>query len=214
MESSNLVIHPEDLRDNLAKSLAGLQELTRLIGELGADPEQPLLHAWSRQPRPLDHTQALLDMVRSVYETRVPFGSLSLNGNPDLLLAGLPDQPFNLEVVSVTSNGEQGLGEFWGGGVLPYIERLGLEPQLAIGGLGFLGGSLDRMLADPFGYVEGFASLLGAGLSPDDAENLMKAGIEGGRGGSEPSWQVGFYTDDALGPRLRISLWLFFEPPG
>lgn len=158
--------------------------------------------------RPSEYLEALLDLVRVNFEPCV-MGTFFLNSNMCFLYDAVPDAPFQLGYVSITSESDKPFGSFWIEDVVPYINRCGyfLGDASSI----FAIASTGREKYD-LPFVGDVTQTLSSGFSSDEALALMFASLDATKQEPTKRTYAGFCLDAALGRRTRLSLWLFMNP--
>lgn len=157
--------------------------------------------------RPSEFLQALLDIIRVQYEP-CPLGTFFLNSNLGFLFERIPENPFQLGYLSLTSNSNKPFEQFWDEDVLTYIEECGykLSETSAVYAVASTGWQ-------QYGYdfSSRVSNKLNSGFSISEGLTLISSVINDKT--QEPSKHIyaGFCPDEALGTKIRLSLWLFIN---
>jgi hypothetical protein len=163
-----------------------------------------LFEASGQFKRPNDFLQCLLDMLRIMFEPEPP-GTFYLNANPDFIYEEIDGAPFRLGYLTAISEPHEPIAQFYKRKLAPLIEEYGYFSNSIFATYVFVTkGAFSR---DHIGKVVRFFD---AGFSVDDVlqsfANIIKD--DGGVSKRNRSY-AGFSTDEALGDRMRISMWLF-----
>lgn len=158
--------------------------------------------------RPSEYLESLLDIVRVNFEP-CQLGSFFLNSNLCFLYDAIPDTPFQLGYVSITSESNKPFEVFWEEDVIPYIEKCGYSVNGASSIFVVASTGRERYNLDFIGDV---LSTLKSGFSTSEAIELMASSV--GETAEVPSKPIssGFCLDASLGNKIRVSLWLFINP--
>jgi hypothetical protein len=158
--------------------------------------------------RPSEFLQSLLDIIRVNYEPCV-LGTFFLNSNMAFMYENIPESPFRLGYVSLTSETNKEFSVFWNDDVIPYIDKCGYTVSAA---------SVIYAVASTgkenygIGFVDSILETLNSGFSVDEAVNLLAASIYDTTEAPRKQIYSGYCLDSALGNRIRLSLWLFIRP--
>ncbi len=158
--------------------------------------------------RPSEFLQTLLDIIRVNYEPCV-LGTFFLNSNMVFLYDGVPEAPFQLGYISITSEVNKQFDLFWGEDVIPYIEKCGYSVKDASSIYAVASTGEEKYGID---FIDNISTTLNSGFSVDEAVNLLAASLC--ETTEEPTKQIysGFCLDTALENKIRLSLWLFINP--
>lgn len=157
--------------------------------------------------RPTEYLLSLLDIIRVNYEPCV-LGTFFLNSNMGFLLDAIPDKPFQLGYVSITSEPDEQFNLFWKEDVVPYIAECGYALEDAASVFAVATTGEERYGSD---WINSISNTLDSGFSIDEAVELMMSFGRGGVGESTKQCYSGYCVDPALENKIRLSLWLFIS---
>jgi hypothetical protein len=126
------------------------------------------------------------------------------------LYDAIPAKPFQLGYISIVSTPDKPCDSFWKDDVVPYIEKCGYYFEAATAIFAVASTGDENLTLD---FVSTVSEVLNAGFT---SENLGEFFLDGlsqttpSQPVNLPTKQIyaGFCTDNALGSRIRISLWL------
>ena len=167
----------------------------------------PTFDLAKRFARPHEFLQCVLDMVRVNFEPNPP-GTLFLNSNLDFLLQGIPSEPFRLGHVSLTGEADDDSPAFWRGQVVPKLQRCGYAVGAASALYAVVSTAPDKL---SMRLIVDVLETLDAGFTADEALGLMAGHLPAAEDALRVDSYAGFCYDEALGDRLRLSLWLFMD---
>ncbi len=192
-----------------------LQRIMNSAGDLMAlsgpptPVETPAFHYPHRFERPYEFLQCLLDMVRVNYDP-APFGTYFLNSNMIFLYQGVPSGRFRLGYVSLISEEGSDFSTCWHEQALPYLRSCGYSVESAESLYAVVSTADKTWTPD---LVDDVLATLESGFKVEEVLGMLGSHIASGQ--SEPVEHrnfAGFCTDEALGSRLRLSVWLFLKP--
>jgi len=165
-----------------------------------------LFEASGQFKRPNDFLQCLLDMLRILFEPHPP-GTFFLNANPDFIYEEIGADPFRLGYVTAVSEPHESIEEFHKRKLAPLMEEYGYVSNSIFATYVFVTqGNFSRV------KVGDVVNFFDSGFSIDDVlqtlANVIKE--DGGIEKRNRSY-AGFSTDEALGDRMRVSMWLFMH---
>ncbi|MDQ6965587.1 MAG: hypothetical protein Q9M23_01535, partial [Mariprofundaceae bacterium] len=114
----NNITEPEQFNHKLQEVMEGIYELLELSREEELSPVREdgvvrygeegktCFQVSGQFERPTEFLQTLLDMIRVNFETYI-FGTFQLNSNMGFMYDEIPDAPFQLGYVSITSENNQ-----------------------------------------------------------------------------------------------------------
>lgn len=212
---------PAQFKQKLTEIMDGVYELFELSKEQNLEPfsedgctrymeghGKTCSQVAGQFSRPSEYLESLLDMIRVNYD-QLPF-SYFLNGNMGFLYDAIPDKPFKLGYVSITSAPNVSFNAFWKDEVVPYTGRCGYSIAEAAAAFAVVSTGDENLTID---FVSTVSEVLNAGFT---SENLGEFFLDG-LSQNAPSQRVklrskkiyaGFCTNNALDSRIRISLWL------
>lgn len=159
--------------------------------------------------RPSEFLQCLLDIIRVQYEPH-PMGTFFLNSNIGFTYENMPVSSFQLGYISLTSEADKIFDKFWQEDAYPYIAKCGyhFESTFSIFAVASTGHERYNLT-----FVTEIADTLQSGFSVEEAVGLLKAELHDDT--DSPGKQVysGYCLDEALGTRIRLSLWMFLDVP-
>ena len=162
--------------------------------------------------RPSEYLESLLDMIRVNFE-QLPF-SYFLNGNMGFLFDAIPDKPFQLGYLSITSAPDVGFSSFWEDDVVPYIEKCGYSVSAVAAAFAVVSTGEENFSPK---HLEDVTTTLNTGFTADELSEYLLDSIS--RKSVEPPAELpiknvhmGLCTDSALQSKIRLSLWLFNIP--
>lgn len=159
---------------------------------------------------PAEFFGALSDMLQAAATAPLPY-SLGLNGNPDLLLAALPTQPFRFAWSRSTGPAGRGIRALWEDLTREHLPREGLQHPEHLPMIVAVGRHPDEFSDE---FFEEVLTTFDDGLSceemfADYAEQL--ANHDPAQGAPRRRRLVGFFADARLRGRIRLSVWAFTE---
>jgi hypothetical protein len=134
-----------------------------------------------------------------------PPGTFFLNANPDFIYEEIGTDPFRMGYVTAVSEPHESIEEFHKRKLAPLIQEYGYVSNSIFATYVFVTqGKFSRV------KVGDVVNFFDSGFSIDDAlqsfANVIKE--DGGISKRNRSY-AGFSTDEALGDRMRVSMWLF-----
>jgi hypothetical protein len=163
--------------------------------------------------RPSEYLESLLDMIRVNYE-QLPF-SYFLNGNMGFLFDAIPDKPFQLCYLSITSALNVRFNSFWQDDVVPYIEKCGYSVSESAAAFAVVSTGEGNFRPE---HLENVTKTLSAGFTTDEIgayllDSISKKSVK--RSEKLPTKQIytGLCLDSGLANKIRVSLWLIIERP-
>lgn len=165
-----------------------------------------LFEASGQFKRPNDFLQCLLDMLRIMFEPDPP-GTFFLNANPDFIYEEIGTDPFRLGYVTAVSEPHESIEEFHKRILAPLIQEYGYVSNSVFATYVFVTHGKFTMVK-----IREVVKFFDSGFSIDDVllnfANIIKEeeGIS-----KRNTCYTGFSTDEALGDRMRISMWLFMH---
>ena len=220
MISKNNIKSPVKFQEKLQEVMDGIYELFELSKENNLVPVskdgvtrymvesgKTCFQVSGQFDRPTEYLESLLDIFRVNYEPCV-LGTFFLNSNIGFLYDAIPDKPFQLGYISITSEVDKSFDSFWDEDVIPYIEKCGYSVKdtisiFAIASTGEHNYGID--------FIESVSSALNSGFSMDEAVNLLAASISETKEETNKQTYSGFCLDTALENKIRLSLWLFIN---
>lgn len=165
-----------------------------------------LFEASGQFKRPNDFLQCLLDMVRIMFEPDPP-GTFFLNANPDFIYEEICTTPFRLGYVTALSEPHESIDKFNKRKLEPLIQEYGYDSNSIFATYVFVTHGKSSM-----SQIRGIVKFFDSGFSVDNAlqsfANIIK---EDGEISKRNRSYAGFSTDEALGDRVRVSMWLFMH---
>lgn len=159
--------------------------------------------------RPSEYLQSLLDLIRVNFEP-FPLGTLLLNANLGDVYERIPETPFQLGYLSLTSQTTKPFRAFWEEEVLPYLEQCGYSINEARVIYAIASTGEERYGLD---FVDEVMQTLKSGYSLDEAVALMASQLNDSVDAPTKDVYSGCCLDTALNNRTRLSLWLFIDHP-
>lgn len=156
--------------------------------------------------RPAELLQSLIDIIRVQYEPS-PLGTFFLNSNIGFILDAVPEYPFQLGYLSITSNNNKSFNQFWDEDVLTHIEHCGYALNVA-SAVFVVASTWQRYGYD---FSSEVSEKLDSGFSLPEGRSLLSAFINENIKGPSKHIYAGFCPDEALDNKIRLSLWLFVE---
>lgn len=217
MKDKNNIKSPIKFQEKLQEVMEGIYELFELSKEHNLAPVsedgvtrymeeygKTCFQVSGQFDRPSEYLQSLLDIIRVNYEPCV-LGTFFLNSNMGFLYERIPESPFQIGYISITSGDNKHFYQFWDEDVVPYIEKCGysIKDASAIYAVASTGEEKYGME-----FMDEILTTLGSGFSVDEAVNLLAAFVC--ETTEEPIKQIysGFCLDAALENKIRLSLWL------
>jgi hypothetical protein len=159
--------------------------------------------------RPSEFLQCLLDIIRVQYEPN-PMGTLFLNSNIGFAYENMPASSFQLGYISLMSEAEKAFDNFWLEDVHPYITKCGyhFESAFSIFAVASTGHERYNLM-----FLNEIADALQSGFSVEEAFGLLKAELHEDIDPPRKQVYSGYCLDEALGTRIRLSLWMFLDVP-
>ncbi len=156
--------------------------------------------------RPHQFLQVLLDVIRMNYEPE-PLGTTLLNSNICFLYDAIPCQPFELAYLSLVSEPDESFGDFWEKTIEPYARALGCD----------LNGADSLFVICSTGEKRYLISLVTetneilhcVPTVKEFVSNTVSIVADQPTLDSRENCCAGFCLDNALGSRLRVSLWAY-----
>lgn len=164
--------------------------------------------------RPSEYLESLLDMIRVNFE-QLPF-SYFLNGNMGFLFDAIPDKPFQLGYLSITSVPDVRFSSFWEDDVVPYIEKCGYSVSKVAAAFAVVSTGEENFSPE---YLENVTTTLNSGVSNDELGEYFMDSIPEKSAEEQaqlPSKEIytGFSIDSGLGTKIKLSLWLILNRNG
>ena len=161
--------------------------------------------------RPSEYLDSLLDMIRVNFE-QLPF-SYFLNGNMGFLYDAIPDKPFQLGYVSITSAPDVRFNTFWEEHVVPYIEKCGYSASEDTVAFTVVSTGEDNFRPE---HLENVTNTLNAGFTADELgiyllDSISKKSVKHSSKLPTKRIYTGFCLDSGLASKIRVSLWLIIE---
>lgn len=156
--------------------------------------------------RPREFLQALLDMVRIIYEPNPP-GTLLLNSNWDFLIDALPPVPYRIGYLSMVSQSDENISSFDSRVLSARMSEFGYSCHEAIATYFMVTiGPGRRMLQTSSEVMRHYRS----GFSVDE---VLSSIAEFASGDNNPKIRTGSVFsgvsfDEALEARMRVSMWM------
>ena len=211
----------DKFRQKLLQVMDGIYDLMELSKEFNLEPTtedgcivyteedgKTCFQVSGQFDRPSEYLEALLDLVRVNFEP-CAIGTFFLNSNMCFLYEAIPDAPFQLGYVSITSESDKPFGSFWIEEIVPYINRCGYS--LGDASSIFAIASMGKEKYD-IPFISDVLKTLNAGFSADEAFALIMSSVDSTNKEPTKRTYAGFCLDAALGRRTRLSLWLFMNP--
>lgn len=220
MKDKNNIKSPVKFLEKLQEVMDGMYELFELSKEQSLAPVsddgvirymegsgKTCFQVSGQFDRPSEYLQSLLDIIRVNYEP-CALGTFFLNSNMAFLYERIPDSPFQLGYISISSEGNMQFDQFWEEEVVPYIEKCGYSINDAsaiyvVASTGEANYGLD--------FIDKISTTLNSGFSVDEAMNLLAAPVCETREELIKHIYPGFCLDRALKDETRLSLWLFLN---
>lgn len=214
---------PSEFQDKLIETMKVIYELFEISREHNLEPVsddgvtvyleeygKTCFQVSGQFNRPSEYLESLLDLVRVNFEPCV-LGTLFLNSNMSFLYDAIPDKPFQLGYISITSDPNKKFDSFWNEDVIPYIKKCGYSAGDASSIFAVASTGEENY---GFEFLDSISTTLGSGFSVDDALGLVAASLS--ETAKEPSKKIhaGYCLDASLQRKTRLSLWLFIDPPG
>lgn len=158
--------------------------------------------------RPSEYLESLLDIVRVNFEP-CQLGSFFLNSNLCFLYDAIPDTPFQLGYVSLTSEPNKPFEVFWEEDVIPYIEKCGYSVKDASSIFVVASTGKERYNLD---FIGDILATLKSGFSTSEALGLIASSLCETVEKPFKQFDSGFCLDTSLENKIRVSLWLFINP--
>lgn len=159
----------------------------------------------SQFKRPGEFFQTFLDMIRIMYEPSPP-GTLLLNSNPCFLFDQISATPFQLGYLSAISEPDESISELFERAIAPKMAEYGYSTSATFARFAFVSLGKERYKMAQIGEVLKYFS---AGFSVSDVLGGIASEIKGEEFERNTQSYAGFSGDEALGKRIRVSLWLF-----
>jgi len=221
MENTSNIKSPSKFQEKLIEVMEGIYELFELskehnlesVSEDGVtrymeESGKTCFQVSGQFNRPSEYLESLLDIVRVNYEPCV-LGTFFLNSNMGFLYDAIPDTPFQLGYISITSKPNKQFDIFWEEDVIPHIQKCGYSVNDASSIFAVASTGEEKYGID---FIDNISTTLNSGFSVDEAVELMAASLC--ETVEEPTKQIysGFCLDTALESKIRLSLWLFINP--
>lgn len=196
--------------DQIISKLYDFFEFTREDELLPVDKRGERFDKWKclfevsgQYARPLDYLQCLFDMLRVMYEPNPP-GTFFLNANPDFIFEEIRSTSFELGYVTAISEADESIADFYGRVLVKRLIEYKYEAEYAFGIFVFItrGKHSQAQIGEALSFFQ-------AGFSIDEALETLANKIKEDGISKRKRAYAGFATDEALGSRARISLWLF-----
>jgi hypothetical protein len=158
--------------------------------------------------RPHEFLQSLLDIIRVTYEPS-PLGTTLLNSNLCYLIDAIATRPASLGYLSLVSEPDQTFSDFWETVITPYASSLGYTLNGKSTAFLICSASEELYAIDLVTDADDALHCL-----PSAAELVeeMCAGLLNDPTQHEPkAMYAGFCLDQALGNRLRVSMWVLLD---
>lgn len=221
MNDNTSIKLPAKFQEKLIEVMEGIYELFELSKEHNLKPVsesgetrymeesgKTCFQVSGQFKRPSEYLESLLDIIRVNYEPCV-LGTFFLNSNMGFLYDAIPDKPFQLGYISITSKPNKPFDKFCKEDVIPYIEKCGysVEDASSIFAVASTG-------EDNYGieFIEEISATLNSGFSVEEAVELMAASIFATVDNPTKQIYSGYCLDAALENKIRLSLWLFVVP--
>ncbi|HAW92956.1 MULTISPECIES: hypothetical protein [unclassified Arsukibacterium] len=226
MEVKTNVKSHEEFKEKLIQVMTGIYELFELTKEHNLEPvsengcvrymdeyRKTCAQAAGQFSRPSEYLESLLDMVRVNFESNLPL-SYFLNSNMGFLYEAIPEKPFQLGYISLTSTPNTPFNSFWKDDVVPYIEKCGYSIEMAASTFAVASAGSDNFNPD---MIENVTSTLNAGFNIDDvgtylSDSLSQETTELPAKLPTKQVYVGLCIDSSLKRQIRLSMWLFIHP--
>lgn len=217
MTSKDNIESPAEFKEKLQDVMGSVYQLFELskeqapstVNEDGVtrhseDAEKCCFEVSGKYDRPSEFLQAFLDIIRVNFEPHA-LGTFFLNSNMVFLYDGIPEYPFHLGYISMTSKSNQEFSSFWDEDVIPYILQCGysVDDTSTIYAIVSTG---DKRYG--VGFMESIINKLNSGFSVDEAVGLLSTYINETMGRPEKDIYSGFCLDTSLGNKIRMSIWL------
>lgn len=224
-EKTNVKV-PEKFKEKLIEVMNCIYELFELTKEHNLEPVsedgcmrymaeygKSCSQVASQFSRPSEYLESILDMIRVNYESNLPL-SYFLNSNMGFLYEAIPEKPFQLGYISLTSAPNTPFNSFWNDDVVPYIEKCGYSVEKASSIFAVASTGSDNINPD---MIENVTSTLSAGFNFDDlgiylSDSLSQETTEFPVKLPTKQVYVGFCIDSSLKSQIRLSMWLFIQP--
>lgn len=157
--------------------------------------------------RPSEFLQCLLDMIRVQYEPAF-IGTFFLNSNIGFVYENMPKSSFQLGYLSLTSEAEKAFDQFWLEDVHPYITKCGYHFENAFSIFAVASTGPERYNLT---FVTEIAKALQSSFSVEEALGLLKDDLLEDTDPPRKQAYSGYCLDEALGTRIRLSLWIFLD---
>lgn len=198
----------------LIENLYELFELTRenelisIVDEVELNSkgtEKLCFEVASQFNRPHEFFQALLDVIRIIFEPNI-MSTTILNSNPCLLFEEIPVTPFRLGYLSSVSEEDEALSDFYARVIKTQMSETGFDAESA--------GALFIMITVGCKYykikfMRESVKFFDAGMSIDTLMGNISAIIQDRKFEKSGGAVIGFSEDAALRGKIRISMWMF-----
>lgn len=218
---------PVEFEEKLQDVMSGLYELFELSKEHNLEPVSDngtivyseetgkcCFQVATQFERSSEYLECLLDIVRVNFEP-CQLGSFFLNSNLCFLYDAIPDTPFQLGYVSLTSEPNKSFEQFWQEDVMSYIETCGYSVNDASSVFVVASTGKERYNLD---FVGNTLVTLESGFSTSEALDLIAASFNETDENCETvkapysQFDSGFCLDASLENKIRVSLWMFINP--
>jgi hypothetical protein len=225
MKRQEIIENPKAWAEALNSTLASLYQVFDLAAERPLPPVidgcrvyyeetgKTCFQVSGQFERPGEFLQVLLDMLRMLYSPDV-VGTFHLNANPSFIFDALPDKGFRLGYATLLSDPGESFHTFLESKFLPRLAELGYQISTCSAAFFALCCGIDdphpelRMVE----LCNESSAALNTGFSLDEAISLIKSELDGDVLSPRKQVYAGYAFDEALGERLRASVWLIDEP--
>lgn len=214
---SSRIRHPTSFREQLELSMSAMTQLFAQCEPVAAAGAAPLegddlfgFLVVGQQQRPSEFLQCWLDMVRVIFEPAPP-GTMFLNSNWDLITAAVPEAPFRLQYLSVSSGSADGAAALIKRHLEPRALELGCSISEAVGCFAALCVG-EELYERRMTLNKELQRTLGGGFTVDEALVSISEVAQGRDVARRSARQAhaGVTLDRQLGAGvMRISAWLF-----
>lgn len=220
MKDNTNIKLPSKYQQKLVEVMEGIYELFELSKEHNLEPVsedgvtrymeeygKTCFQVSGQFDRPSEYLESLLDIIRVNYEPCV-LGTFFLNSNMGFLYDAIPDKPFQLGYVTITSIPNKQFNSFWKEDVVPYIKKCGYSIEDASSIFAVASTGEENYGID---FIDNISTTLNSGFSVEEAVGLLAASLC--ESAEEPTKQIysGYCLDSALENKIRLSLWLFIN---
>lgn len=160
--------------------------------------------------RPDEYIQAFLDVIRVEFEPNL-LGTFFLNANSCFIYNSATGDKLKLGYISIISQDDQEFNDFWRNSAVPHIHKCGYDIYGVMALFAVVTTGEERYWGNLPGDV---LDILNAGFTIEEVLNRFSKALATD---SDPGLRTnsntyaGFCLDPALGSKLRLSLWFFYE---